>query len=149
MPALLCPPLLCPPLPSAERAIKVHGKSCEKGEDYALNANATFGPDVANSHLLNLPATPTPTLSLTRFFCSFPACSSCKLGERIRTFVSAQARPLSRSEARTHTPHAIRMTNMCDTPLAPVVYLQMAAPPLRSAPNPRTLLPFFRSVLHC
>lgn len=38
----------------SERAIKVHGKSCEKGEDYALNANATFGPDAANSHLLSL-----------------------------------------------------------------------------------------------
>lgn len=46
----------------SERAIKVHGKSCEKGEDYALNANATFGPDAANSHSLYLPL----SLSLSR-----------------------------------------------------------------------------------
>lgn len=99
-------------------AIKVHGKSCEKGEDYALNANATFGPDVANSHLLSF----SLFLSFSLCYFSFPAYSSCcKLGERIRTFVSAQARPLRRSEV--HTPRAIRMTNMCDTPLAPVVYL--------------------------
>lgn len=106
----------------------MHGKSCEKGEDYALNANATFGPDVAYSHLLSL------SLSITRFL----ACACCKLGERIRTFVSAQARPLRCSEAHTHvcTPRAIRMTNMCDTPLAPVVYLQMASPPRRPTTVP-------------
>lgn len=104
----------------------MHGKSCEKGEDYALNANATFGPDVANSHLLSL--------SFTRFL----ACACCKLGERIRTFVSAQARPLRYSEAHTHvcTSRAIRMTNMCDTPLAHVVYLQMASPPRRPTTVP-------------
>lgn len=65
------------------------------------------------------------SLSFTRFL----TCSCCKVGERIRTFVSAQARSLWCSEAHTHvsTPRAIRMTNMCDTPLAPVVYLQMAS----------------------
>lgn len=84
--------------------------------------------------LLTLICSPSLSLSFTRFL----ACACCKLGERIRTFVSAQARPLRYSEAHTHvcTSRAIRMTNMCDTPLAPVVYLQMASPPRRPTTVP-------------